>query len=111
MTLEASDGSCSSVYSRVINVRDGLQTSSSELGKNLDILVYPNPSQNGTIYIESGSLEMKQIRLFNLSGMLLLDKQVNGLNNYRIDQQDNPPGVYFLQINTDRGLIVRKITF
>lgn len=111
VTLEASDGSCSSVYSRVINVRDGLQTSSSELGKSLDILVYPNPSQNGTIYIESGSLEMKQIRLFNLSGMLLLDNQVNGLNNYRIDQQDNPPGVYFLQINTDRGLIVRKITF
>lgn len=110
VTLKAEEGGCTSVYSKSIEVKNTM-TNTSSVSNDLDILVYPNPVQNGRLYIESGDLEMNQLRLFNMSGMLLFDKQVDGLNNYIIEQNNNPPGVYFLQINTNRGLIVKKITF
>ena len=110
VTLEATDGDCSSVYSKAIVVKN-ITTSANRVENDLDVLVYPNPVQDGKLYIESGDLEMTGLRLYNLSGMLIFDKKLSGLNNYRIDQQNNPPGVYFLQINTNKGLIVKKITF
>jgi hypothetical protein len=111
VTLEAELDACTSVYSKVISVRDGLSTNTADNILDSEIRVYPNPAQFGTVYIESGELEMSQVRLFNLSGMLLHDQQIDNLNNYKIDQGNNPPGIYFIQINTNRGLIVKKIKF
>ena len=70
-----------------------------------EIKIYPNPTSDGKIYIETTD-EIKQISILNTDGKTLLiskDKEVDlGLFGR---------GVYFLEVNTLKGMGVVKVVY
>jgi hypothetical protein len=75
------------------------------------IQVYPNPSAD-KIYLDfsNPSFEVTGIELLNTSGSS--SKVWNGTNNsgiYEISLSDRPAGMYFIKVETNKGIAVKKV--
>ncbi len=70
--------------------------------------VSPNPSK-GSFYIVAREQSIRQITVYNSSGICLFQKSLTNLqlNTYHIDIDANP-GLFFIRILTDKGEIVKK---
>ena len=71
------------------------------------ISVYPNPVEDGTLYVSS-TVNIRQLRLTDVSGKVLIRKTVQGY------QQSLPVGmisrgIYLLAVDTDTGTTVQKV--
>ncbi len=75
---------------------------------DLIVEVYPNPSK-GNFYIVAKDQLIRQISVYNSSGVCLLQKSLTNLqlNNFDVEIDSNP-GLYFIRILTDKGEIVKK---
>jgi hypothetical protein len=69
--------------------------------------IYPNPV-SGLLNIV-GENRMETIRLINLSGQVVFESAVKG-NEYTIETDGMPSGLYLLNITTDKGTQTRKIS-
>ena len=97
LKLLASDGSFK--YSPVRSVSDTIN--------NLVISLYPNPVQNGTLYI-STSVNCQQVQLFDVSGRALQTVETHGyLNTLYLGNVAR--GIYLVKVWTDAGNLTQKI--
>lgn len=71
------------------------------------ITVYPNPVQNGTLYVSS-TVNCRNIRLTDVLGRQILDAEVQGYMQ-TLDLGTLAPGIYLLIIDTDAGRQVQKV--
>jgi hypothetical protein len=73
-----------------------------------DFGIFPNPVED-KLMIENKQLLLEQISLFDLQGRLLF--RANNINSYSyiIEMKQYISGMYFLQIQTTKGFITRKI--
>lgn len=73
----------------------------------MDILnIYPNPADN-ELYIDAGDI-IRSIRLYNSFGQFITDRIVNDKNcNFNVSGYNQ--GIYFLQMQFDKGIAVRRI--
>lgn len=83
------------------------ETFSVDTFKDIDIEVYPNPTSN-KINIES-TKRLDQIRVFDISGKMLLNKSINGQSSAVIDLSNLKSGVYLLKLNSDKASITKRI--
>jgi hypothetical protein len=73
------------------------------------VIVYPNPS-TAVFYIELGEEKANKIQLFNALGKYYNEKITSlGAKKFQIDLNNQARGLYFIEITTDKGKIVRKI--
>ena len=70
-------------------------TTSIETRENISILLYPNPSA-GWIQISYHSLETMDLKIYDLSGQLQIDRKNLGFNE-NLDLTDLPAGTYVLR--------------
>lgn len=74
---------------------------------NITVNIYPNPADN-TIFVE-GCENINSINIYNVLGAKVYEKQTIENNNKNIiDITNLQNGIYFLNINTDKGNIVKK---
>jgi membrane carboxypeptidase/penicillin-binding protein PbpC len=74
-----------------------------------EISVYPNPS-TAIFYLELGQEKANKIQLFNAIGKYYNEKITPiSAKKYQIDLGNQALGLYFIEIVTDKGKIVRKI--
>ena len=75
--------------------------------------VYPNPSRDiFNITFTSETVQNLKVRIINLVGeeIILEDlQQFVGEYTKQINLQDNAKGIYFLEIETDEGIINKKL--
>lgn len=76
--------------------------------------VYPNPSFTFfNVKIKSNIAYNYQYRIFDEAGKLVYNSTVNldkkGIENIQVNLTDYSIGVYYLEINTSRGKIIRKL--
>ena len=88
-------------------------TGINELANNVDVKVYPNPS-NGVYNIKLNSNENIEVEILVLStsGSLVYKKEnisLNGETNIKIDISNYAKGVYQLLIRGEKGLINKKL--
>jgi hypothetical protein len=76
-------------------------------GSNAIIAVYPNPVQNGTLYISS-NVNCRNVRLTDVLGRLILDAEVQGYLQ-TLELGTLAPGIYLLITDTDAGRQVQKV--
>lgn len=69
------------------------------------IVVFPNPVKD-QLKIENENLKINSISIINITGKTV--KTFTSSNNI-IDVSDLAKGIYFLQIQTDKGLVSKKI--
>ncbi|MDX2245289.1 MAG: T9SS type A sorting domain-containing protein [Bacteroidia bacterium] len=79
-------------------------------GWQIETSVYPNPS-NGRFHlnIKSDSYNTYQVKVVNLIGKTLVEKQVESNQEADFDLSAHPKGVYFLQIQLDERQIIKRI--
>ncbi len=72
------------------------------------VTVHPNPVQD-MMTILSPDASIKEVAIFNLSGMLIHQSAGNlGTGNYRFNASGLLSGMYFARITTDKGIAIRK---
>lgn len=105
--------SCGGVSSDTVNVLVTTTGISTIVGLN-SLNIYPNPS-NGRFNIEVNLTTQKQVsfQLFNPVGQLLWQQNTevaSGTTLLNVDAGNLPPGIYLLELNSDSGKAIRKIT-
>lgn len=81
-----------------------------EYGDQSKVSVYPNPSTTEINFLAEGSNTIRNIRLYNITGSLLLTINEVNTTNYKMDRQALPSGFYFVTIELkDKASITRKI--
>ena len=78
-------------------------------GETLRINITPNPSNNKTLLTLPSKLtnESKVLKVFNVSGSLMCDYRISPkVNKIELDASEYPDGVYFVQVNTNRGSVM-----
>lgn len=68
--------------------------------------VYPNPASDFALI--KSTEEMKQYRLMNYTGQVVLEGPINS-NELRINTQDLPSGIYFIQVESLEGWSTQKL--
>lgn len=69
--------------------------------------IYPNPATD--VLNVTGLSRMENIRMYNISGQLVYESAVNG-NEFRISTNGMPSGLYLLNITTENGNVIRKVS-
>jgi len=83
-------------------------TGINESVSDININVYPNPT-NGSVHIDFKNTKSNvSIRLTNALGQVVLTKNYKSTNHINFDL-DTPKGLYFLQIESDGEVITKKI--
>lgn len=80
------------------------------LDDNIKINVFPNPSNGLVNIISTENVEIMNIQVFDIlgKGVLHLSNKSN-VSNLEIDLAAQANGIYFLQINTNKGMRTEKI--
>lgn len=97
---EGNTNSCSFL----LTVDELLGNSDSEFDK--DLVIFPNPMKNSLTIENSSNLSISEIRLFDTMGRMVM--KTNAASN-SLDVSGLNSGLYFINIQTDHGLITRKI--
>ena len=72
------------------------------------ITVYPNPSNDNKINIDS-TIEIDNVNLFNLNGQLIMEIKKPTLNNNTFTLENLPKGFYFLKLSSDNQSTTKKV--
>jgi hypothetical protein len=71
--------------------------------------IYPNPTA-GTLSLKTdASVRMFSAELFDLSGRVVLSRELHGLNSETMDLSGLTNGIYQLQIHTSEGVSMQKV--
>jgi hypothetical protein len=108
LTLKG-DCSDSVVVTRTVDVFDAGTTGIDNIENDKDLVLYPNPATDRVIIENKGSLKMKQVTVHNVIGQTLLRVKADNPGRHQLHTARLPSGVYTLSIETDKGIIRRKI--
>ncbi|MBL7103682.1 MAG: T9SS type A sorting domain-containing protein [Bacteroidales bacterium] len=72
----------------------------------IECQIFPNPAQD-KLFIQSLT-KIYRIELFNNSGLTILTEKINS-DAYQLNVSHLDPGLYFLKLKTEQGLVLRKI--
>lgn len=74
---------------------------------NALINVYPNPFSD-ILNITAHNLKITQVKVINLQGQIIIEKEIKA-NELQLDASTLRSGIYFIEITTNEGRIVKKI--
>ncbi len=79
--------------------------------KTLDLKIFPNPVKNNKVTLEMNTEKIAEIRLVNIVGKEVLKKNFeSGINEYQMQLDDIPKGIYLVQVKTtENKSIVKKL--
>lgn len=86
-----------------INVGNKISTNNNKI----NFSIFPNPVKEN-IYIV-GEANIYSVKIYNLLGDLILETMPNN-NSTMINSSELPNGIYFININTEKGLFTSKFT-
>ena len=76
----------------------------------LDMKVYPNPSSNGVMMIETANrISIQELMVYDITGRVVV-YQHDLDSKTELDLSTWTSGVYILKIKTEQGAAVRRIT-
>jgi len=77
---------------------------------NIDIAIYPNPSRHNEITIKlPQTIKIKTIKIYDITGKEVFTKKMETSKNKITLNPNLPFGIYFLKINSDKGLLSKKV--
>jgi len=71
--------------------------------------VYPNPSKNNKVIIQSDGVSIENIKLYSITGQQILVLKKLQKNNNRFVLDNLPSGFYVLKINSEKGTASKKL--
>jgi len=75
----------------------------------LNVKIYPNPTR-GQLTIDNGQWRINSVEVFDVYGKKLASHQpIPSSSHHKIDISHLLPGIYFLKIETEKGIFVKKV--
>jgi PKD repeat protein len=106
VSLKVSDGADTNIETKTAYIQVG-PFGTEEAAWEKDVLIYPNPAK-GNLFINS-DFRIRSIKLVNLNGLEKLSRD-NCANNFTLELNDLPGGIYILRVETEKGTLHRKIS-
>ncbi|MCQ2272938.1 MAG: thiol protease/hemagglutinin PrtT [Bacteroidales bacterium] len=75
--------------------------------QNIDIKLYPNPTQD-ILHINATENEINEVLIYDIFGKEILHQNINN-NNFDMDLSNYNSGTYILRIVTDNGVEIKKV--
>jgi hypothetical protein len=97
-------GTCTSKFCAVADFSD---IAVSDLNKQIEAVVVPNPARDRVTVRLNGATASRAV-LFDIFGKTMLDKNVVA-PEFELSLTEFPAGIYFLNLETDKGRAVRKV--
>ncbi len=69
--------------------------------------IYPNPTTNQSLVISQSPLVNATVKLINLTGQTIIEKQHQSGNQFTLDLSAQPQGIYFIEVQQG-GEVVRR---
>ena len=94
-----------------IKIDESVMVGIEDVFENNDVRIFPNPNDgNFNILFQQSISEKINLQLTNLQGQLVFEKNMENIS-HQVNVQTNslPAGIYFLQLKTEFGQLVRKI--
>lgn len=112
VTLTVTDTICNTTDVTTVNINSTI--SAEEFLINQRLLVYPNPSRDVfNLEFEMGDVQNLYIRVVSPTGQLITEHNFNKVGQFyrqEIDLGAFAKGVYILQVQTERGIVTRRLT-
>lgn len=114
-TFTISDGTGGWVGTPVYNIvisEDAVVGTSEEVAEQ-SIRLYPNPASDLVNITFQAPLENVNLRIYNIHGQKIQEQQIEAIGvNHRetLNTTTIPNGIYFLELQSDAGRIVKKMT-
>ncbi len=87
----------------------GWNNNSTDINKQVELKIYPNPCTNQKITIETSNEELSEIRITNITGKVVVLKRYElPINKVDLILQNAPNGIYLVQIKTSSEKVVTK---
>jgi hypothetical protein len=86
---------------------DFSSSKTSEADKDISLVIQPNPARDLTFVRLAGATPRRAV-LFDVFGKIVLEKNVS-TPEFELALDGLPAGVYFLNIETDKGRVVQKV--
>jgi hypothetical protein len=90
------------------NLEDSTGTGLEERSINSEVNIYPNPAKD-RIYISAKDNSIKQLRLCNTAGQLIINQEYNAVKNAQLEVGQIPAGIYFITLQYTNKVTERKI--
>lgn len=75
-----------------------------------DVLtVYPNPAKSTATILNKGDLKMEQVLVYNVLGQVVYNAKADRNDSHTVNLSGFAPGVYTIQVQTDKGTVARKL--
>ena len=91
-------------YVRIDSADLSMPVNNLEVDYSSSLYIHPNPARSTTT-VQIHGAEIVRMRVLDISGRQVLETQGNG----QFDVRTLPGGVYFVEVETDRGVFVRKL--
>ena len=104
--LKAQDGS-TKTYVVTVDVLAGIKNQSLS-----NLILAPNPIKNRLNVNFNSSESLVVLKLLSLTGDVIYEEVINKTNGSfktSVELNDYTPGIYFLQLNTKEGMVVKKV--
>jgi hypothetical protein len=88
--------------------RFDITTGTAENDLSAQVSFSPNPSQ-GVVNVELDQLHASSLKISNISGQVLQTEEYSQLSQFSLNIGTLPSGMYFVQIQTEQGLVSKKI--
>ena len=112
MVTITDQGGCVDSLVITITVQDSIPLATFSPEFDAALQMYPNPAQNWTqLDYNFNTVTDLTLRLTNVTGQLLKTEQIKGAANgrYRLDLEEVPSGVYFLQISDENNRMTKRL--
>jgi hypothetical protein len=80
-------------------------SSINEHSADLNVNLYPNPAKD-FVNIET-NFEIRNLKVVNYVGQVVFDRNIDQIS-YQINTANFGPGMYFVQIQTNDGVVITK---
>lgn len=104
--LEISDfaGTCSDVYCFILNLTSAVGEPANQV---IQMEISPNPAQ-AEAFVQINNAQANGARLYDVLGKTVWEKALTD-SSFEIETRRLPAGWYVLQVQTDKGVVVRKL--
>lgn len=107
VVLSAINGSCIKTDSILILVDEMVATNSPGLYSHIQL--FPNPAKELVSLKLNGNLIASSVEIIHMNGAILQKQVVESMNAFSITTANVPGGVYFVRIQTNEGVAVKKL--
>ena len=73
------------------------------------ISVFPNPANKTITISNSENINISEITIVDLNGRIIKTQKFSNISNIEISLTDLTSGIYLMNINTDKGIVTKKI--